>query len=158
MVENHSGVLSKVAGLFSRRGYNIDSLSVGETENNKVSRMTIVVTCDDYILEQIQKQLYKLIYVIKVKELKPEKSVYRELILVKVKADSNERAHINEIIDIFRAKVIDISVGTLTIELTGDEGKILAFIDILKPYEIVELVRTGFTGLQRGDVKIYNAK
>lgn len=154
LVENYSGVLSKIAGLFSRRGYNIDSLSVGETENPKISRMTIVVTCDEYTLEQIQKQLYKLIYVIKIKELKSEKSVYRELMLVKVKADSNERAHINEIIDIFRAKVIDISVGTLTIELTGDEGKIAAFIDILKPYEIVELVRTGLTGLQRGDVKI----
>lgn len=154
MVENYSGVLSKVAGLFSRRGYNIDSLSVGETENPKISRMTIVVNCDDYILEQIQKQLYKLIYVIKVEELNPEKSIYRELVLVKVYADSSQRSSINEIVDIFRAKVIDVSVETLTIELTGDEDKISAFMSLINPYGIVELVRTGLTGLQRGDMKI----
>ncbi|WZL72950.1 acetolactate synthase small subunit [Clostridiaceae bacterium 35-E11] len=154
LVENHSGVLSKIAGLFSRRGYNIDSLSVGETENPKVSRMTITVSGDDYILEQIQKQLHKLIDVIKVVQLKPEKSVYRELIFIKIKATTQQRAGIIETVNIFRGKIIDVSSETLTIELTGDAGKLSAFTELIKPYGIVELVRTGFTGLQRGSVQI----
>ncbi|MCT4565693.1 MAG: acetolactate synthase small subunit [Maledivibacter sp.] len=149
LVENHSGVLSRIAGLFSRRGYNIDSLSVGVTENPNLSRMTITVTGDDYILEQIKKQLNKLIDVIKVIELKPDKSVYRDLVLIKVKADAKDRASINETVNIFRANIIDVSAETLTIELTGDAGKISAFVEVMKPYGIMELVRTGFTGIQR---------
>ncbi len=151
LVENHSGVLSKVAGLFTRRGYNIDSLSVGETENPKISRMTIVVTSDEYTLEQIKKQLNKLVDIIKVTELKPEKSVYRELILIKVKANAHQRPSIHETVNIFRAKIIDVSTETLTIELTGDAEKLSAFTEVIAPYGIVELVRTGFTGLQRGN-------
>nr|WP_248484766.1 acetolactate synthase small subunit [Tepidibacter aestuarii] len=152
LVENHSGVLSKIAGLFTRRGYNIDSLSVGETENPKISRMTIVVNSDDYTLEQIKKQLNKLIDVIKVIQLEPEKSICRELVFIKITAKSNQRASIHETVNIFRAKVIDISTETMTIELTGDFEKISAFIEIIKPYGIIELVRTGFTGLQRGNI------
>ncbi|WP_432406634.1 acetolactate synthase small subunit [Wukongibacter sp. M2B1] len=154
LVENHSGVLSRIAGLFSRRGYNIDSLSVGITENPNISRMTISVTGDNYILEQMIKQLNKLIDVIKVVELKPEKSVHRDLILIKVKANSKDRTAINETVNIFRANIVDISPETLTVELTGDAGKISAFIDVIKPFGIVELVRTGFTGIQRGGSQI----
>ncbi len=154
LVENNSGVLSRIAGLFSRRGYNIDSLSVGVTENPDISRMTITVTGDDYILEQIKKQLNKLINVIKVVELKPEKSVYRELILVKVKAHAEDRTVIKETVNIFRANIVDISPKTLTVEMTGDAGKISAFVDVIKPFGIIELVRTGFTGMQRGGIKI----
>ncbi|WP_330390376.1 acetolactate synthase small subunit [Paramaledivibacter caminithermalis] len=154
LVENHSGVLSRIAGLFSRRGYNIDSLSVGVTENPEISRMTITVTGDDYILEQIKKQLNKLINVIKVVELKPEKSVYRDLVLIKVRADSKDRSAIHETVNIFRANIIDVSTDTLTIELTGDAGKISAFVDVMKPYGIIELVRTGFAGMQRGSMQI----
>lgn len=154
LVENHSGVLSRIAGLFSRRGYNIDSLSVGITENPKISRMTISVTGDNYILEQMIKQLNKLIDVIKVVELKPEKSVHRDLVLIKVKAASQDRTAINETVNIFRANIVDISSETLTVELTGDAGKISAFIDVIRPFGIVELVRTGFTGIQRGGFQI----
>lgn len=154
LVQNHSGVLSRIAGLFSRRGYNIDSLTVGITENPGISRMTIAVTGDDYILEQMTKQLNKVIDVIKVVELKPEKSVHRDLVLIKVKANSNERTAINETVNIFRANIVDISSETLTVELTGDAGKISAFIDVIKPFGILELVRTGFTGIQRGICQI----
>ncbi|MCT4606313.1 MAG: acetolactate synthase small subunit [Marinisporobacter sp.] len=154
LVENHSGVLSRIAGLFSRRGYNIDSLSVGETENPNISRMTITVSGDDYMLEQMKKQLNKLINVIKVVELKPEKSVYRELILLKVKADLKNRAAIIETINIFRGNIIDVSNETLTVELTGDFGKIAGFTELMAPFGILELVRTGFTGLQRGNTFI----
>lgn len=153
-MENHFGVLSRVAGLFSRRGYNIHSLSVGVTENPNISRMTITVIGDDYILEQIKKQLNKLINVIKVIELKPEKSVCRDLVLIKIKASANDRATINETVNIFRANIIDISSDTLTVELTGDAGKISAFVDIMRPYGIIELVRTGFAGIQRSGSQI----
>ncbi len=156
LVENHSGVLSRVAGLFSRRGYNIDSLTVGETEDTTVSRMTIVVRGDDYTLEQIKKQLHKLVDVIRVVTLDPEASVYRELVLVKVNADADSRAAISEIADIFRAKIIDVSAGTMTVEITGDESKVKAFIDLVKPYGIRELARTGITALQRGEREIKN--
>ncbi len=154
LVQNHFGVLSRIAGLFSRRGYNIDSLTVGVTENPSISRMTIAVTGDDYILEQMTKQLNKLIDVIKVVELKPEKSVHRDLVLIKVKANSKERTAINETVNIFRANIVDISSETLIVELTGDSGKISAFIDVIKPFGILELVRTGFTGIQRGSSQI----
>jgi len=150
LVENQAGVLSRVSGLFSRRGYNIDSLSVGVTEDPAISRMTIVVRGDSYILEQIKKQLNKLIDVIKVIELDKDRSVFRELMLIKVNARENNRASIIEIVDIFRASVVDVSNETLTVELTGDEDKIEAFINLMKPYGIREIVRTGLTALERG--------
>ena len=134
LVENQSGVLSRVSGLFSRRGYNIDSLSVGETEDPKVSRMTIVVSGDDYILEQIKKQLNKLIDVIKIVELDAEKSVFRELAMIKVNTTMETRASIIEIVSIFRANIVDVSNETLTVEMTGDESKIEAFINLMNNY------------------------
>lgn len=156
LVENQSGVLSRVSGLFSRRGYNIDSLSVGETEDPKVSRMTIVVRGDDHILEQIIKQLNKLIDVIRVVELDPEQSVFRELALIKVNTNMTTRASVIEIVDIFRANIVDVSADTLTVEMTGDEAKIEAFIALMDSYGIAEIVRTGLTALQRGNKVIKN--
>lgn len=150
LVENTSGVLSRVAGLFSRRGYNIDSLSVGETENPSYSRMTVVVSGDDQILEQIEKQLNKLEDVKEIKELVVGQSVCRELILVKVAADPKERQSIIAIADIFRAKIVDVASDSLMIELTGNQEKIDAFIHLLGGFAIKELVRTGITGLTRG--------
>jgi acetolactate synthase I/III small subunit len=150
LVENHSGVLSKISGLFSRRGYNIDSLTVGITEDPNISRMTIVVTGDEYILEQISKQLNKLIDVIKVVELNANKSVYRELALVKVNATINTRSSIKETVNIFRGNIIDLDNNSMTVEITGDEEKISAFIELMKPYGIKETVRTGLTALERG--------
>ncbi|MFP4697416.1 MAG: acetolactate synthase small subunit [Eubacteriales bacterium] len=157
LVENHSGVLSRVAGLFSRRGYNIDSLSVGVTTNPDVSRMTIVARGDDQILEQIKKQLNKLVDVIKIIELPNDKSVYRELALIKVESTAQTRPSIIEIADIFRAKIIDVATEALTIEITGDQNKLSAFIDLLNPFGIKEIVRTGLTGIKRGneDIKKY---
>lgn len=154
LVKNSSGVLSRVSGLFSRRGYNIDSLTVGRTEDERVSRMTIAIVGDNDTLEQVKKQLDKLEDVIKVIDLKSSNSVYRELVLIKVKADAEKRAAINEIVTIFRSKIIDVSVDTLTIELTGDESKITALIKLMDEYGIEELVRTGVTALERGDKTI----
>ncbi|NLM75539.1 MAG: acetolactate synthase small subunit [Clostridiaceae bacterium] len=156
LVENQSGVLSRVSGLFSRRGYNIDSLSVGETEDPKISRMTIVVRGDDQILEQIKKQLNKLIDVIKIVELDPDQSVFRELALIKVKTDMNTRASVIEIVSIFRANIVDVSNTSLTVEMTGDETKIEAFIKLMKPYGIAEIVRTGLAAIERGSRVINN--
>ena len=156
LVKNSSGVLSRVSGLFSRRGYNIDSLTVGRTEDEKISRMTIAIVGDNDTLEQVKKQLDKLEDVIKVIDLKSGNSVYRELVLIKVKADAEKRAAINEIVTIFRSKIIDVSVDTLTIELTGDESKITALIKLVEEYGIQELVRTGVTALERGDKNIRN--
>lgn len=158
LVENQSGVLSRVAGLFSRRGYNIDSLTVGETEDPNTSRMTIVARGDEQILEQIKKQLNKLIDVIKIIELKPDQAVFRELTLVKVKATPETRASIIEITDIFRAKIVDVANESLTAEITGDQNKVNAFIDLLKPYGIREIVRTGLTALERGNKEIREHK
>ncbi|SDK74390.1 acetolactate synthase small subunit [Natronincola ferrireducens] len=149
LVENQPGVLSRVAGLFSRRCYNIDSLTVGETENDKLSRMTIVLKGDVQSLDQIKKQLNKLIDVVQIVELKPHEAVYRELALVKVKADEATRASILEVVDIFRGKVIDIANEHLTVEMTGDHDKVLAFIDMMKSYGVKEIVRTGLTALGR---------
>ena len=154
LVRNSSGVLSRVSGLFSRRGYNIDSLTVGRTEDIKISRMTITLKGDYDVLEQVKKQLDKLEDVIKVIEIKSDQSVIRELVLIKVKADAEKRAAINEIVKIFRCKIIDVSVDTLTIELTGDENKINALIKLMEEYGIEELVRTGVTALERGDKTI----
>ena len=151
LVQNSSGVLSRIAGLFSRRGYNIDSLTVGATDNEEVSRMAITITGDNDVLEQVTKQLDKLEEVIRVINLKADNSVYRELVLIKVKAGADKRADINEIVKIFRCKIIDLSTETLTIELTGDESKISALIKLMEEYGIEELVRTGVTALERGD-------
>lgn len=150
MVENKPGVLARVAGLFSRRGFNIDSLAVGVTEKPEISRMTVVVDVEDHSLEQVYKQLNKLINVIKVVDLPDENSVQREMVLVKVKADPRTRAEIIEIVDIFRGKVVDVGKGTISIEVTGPASKLRAFEDLLRPYGLVELVRTGTIALPRG--------
>ena len=149
LVDNTSGVLSRVSGMFSRRGYNIDSLSVGVTENPKYSRMTVAVSGDDRILSQIKNQLVKLEDVVEVVELEDGSSVCRELVLIKVKADQNQRQAIIAITDVFRAKIVDVSPDTLMIEITGNNTKIDAFIGLLDGFEIKELVRTGLTGLTR---------
>ncbi|TCT16328.1 acetolactate synthase small subunit [Natranaerovirga pectinivora] len=158
LVANHSGVLSRVAGLFSRRGYNIDSLSVGVTSDPEVSRMTIVARGDDQILEQIVKQLNKLVDVKKIVELPSDDAVYRELALIKVKATADTRSSIIGITDIFRAKIIDVATEALTIEITGDQSKLDALVELLQPYEIKEIVRTGLAGLKRGNENIQHYK
>lgn len=150
LVDNTAGVLSRVAGLFSRRGYNIESLTVGVTADERYSRMTVVSYGDEVILEQIEKQLRKLEDVRDIKELRAGHSVYRELILVKVKADSSQRQAINAIAQIFRATIVDVGKDSLTVMLTGDQSKLDALINLLEDYEILELARTGLTGLSRG--------
>ena len=151
LVENNSGVLSRISGLFARRCYNIDSLTVGKTENQEISRMTITVIGDEHILEQIKKQLNKLIEVIKIVELTPGDSVSRELVFVKVKADNNTRSNIIQISNIFRAQIVDVAHSSLILQITGDEEKVKAFIDMVEPFGILEFIRSGATGLQRGD-------
>ena len=150
LVDNTAGVLSRVAGLFSRRGYNIDSLTVGVTADPKFSRMTVVCSGDELILEQITKQLEKLVDVRDIKVLAPGNSVNRELILVKIKAGVAERQNVISIADVFRAKIVDIGKDSMIVELTGDKSKLEAFISLLEGYEILELARTGLTGLSRG--------
>lgn len=153
LVENTSGVLSRISGLFSRRGYNIDSLTVGETENPMYSRMTVVAKGDDEILEQIRKQLEKQVDVIEIKELKSHStSVCRELILLKVEAKQEERDQLVSIVNIFRAKVIDVSEDSMIIELTGNQAKVDAFLRLIKGFNLIEMARTGITGLSRGCV------
>lgn len=157
LVENTAGVLSRISGLFSRRGYNIDSLSVGETENPKYSRMTVAVSGEDGILEQIRKQLAKLEDVVDITELTNGGSVCRELVLVKVQADRKERQAVISVADIFRAKIVDVAPESLMVELTGNQAKIDAFIKLLEGFTIKEFVRTGITGLVRGagDIEDY---
>ncbi|MCI5883055.1 MAG: acetolactate synthase small subunit [Clostridiales bacterium] len=150
LIDNTPGALSRVVGLFSRRGYNIDSLTVGETEKAEVSRMTVAVTGDGIVLDQIEKQIHKLENVIDVEKLSGEASVCRELILVKVAASREERPSINAIVEIFRAKIVDVAADSMMIELTGNQAKLNAFTKLLDGYEIKELVRTGITGLTRG--------
>ena len=150
LVDNTSGVVSRIAGLFSRRGYNIESITAGVTADPRYTRITIVTSGDDEILDQIEKQVAKLVDVRDVKELKPEESVYRELALIKVRATAKERLGVIAIADIFRAEVKDTSSESLMIELTGNSNKIDAFIDLLGGYEILELARTGIVGLGRG--------
>jgi len=149
LVENHSGVLSKVSGLFSRRGYNIDSLTVGITDDPNLSRMTIMITGDDQMLEQINKQLNKLVDVIKIQELSP-KAVCRELALVKVNANASNLSLIKEAVNVFRGSIVDMDSKSLMVEITGFEDKVTAFIDYVRPFGIKEIVRTGLTGLERG--------
>lgn len=150
LVENNPGVLARVAGLFSRRGFNIDSLAVGRTDNPEISRMTIVVEGDDRILEQVTKQLYKLIDVIKISDITKEEYVDRELVLIKVSCEPSRRGEVMQIADVFRARVVDLGRHTITLECTGDEGKINAFEECLRPYGIKELVRTGKIAMLRG--------
>ncbi len=150
LVENEFGVLARVAGLFSGRGFNIESLSVAETLDPTVSTMTIVTRGDDQVLEQITKQLNKLVCVIKVMDLKEKDYVEREMVLVKVAAKAETRAEILRINDIFRGKVVDVSPKSYTIEVTGDEDKIMAFLELIKPIGIKEMARTGHVALVRG--------
>ncbi len=151
LVDNTSGVLSRISGLFSRRGYNIESITAGVTaEGSGYTRITIVTSGDDEILEQIEKQLAKLVDIRDIKELKPDESVYRELVLIKVKAPAEKRQSISAIVDIFRAKIIDVAPECMIIELTGNQSKIDAFIGLLDDYEILEIARTGIAGLGRG--------
>ncbi len=150
LVNNTSGVLSRISGLFARRGYNVESITAGVTSAPRITRITIVASGDDEILEQIEKQVSKLEDVRNIKELKPEKSVYRELIMVKVRATAEQRQGVISVADIFRAKIIDIAPESLMIELTGNQQKIDAFIGLLEGYEILELARTGIAGLGRG--------
>lgn len=150
LVENTFGVLSRVAGLFSRRGYNIDSLTVGATEHSDYARMTVVATGDEQILDQIRKQLAKLEDVKDIRELVPTQSVCRELILVKVAVTPAQRQSVISIADIFRAKIVDVAPDSLMVELTGNEAKLAAFVQLLGDYTIKEIARTGITGLSRG--------
>lgn len=150
LVDNASGVLSRIAGMFSRRGYNIDSLTVGVTADPKYSRMTVVVNGDALIIDQIEKQLRKQEDVIEIKVLERGKSVCRELILLKIRAKAQDRQDIATISDIFRANIVDVGEDSMVMELTGSQDKLDAFINLLADYEILELARTGLTGLSRG--------
>ena len=150
LVENKPGVLVRIAGLFSRRGFNIDSLAVGPTEHPEISRMTIVVDCADHPLEQVTKQLNKLINVLKIVELEPAASVQRELLLIKVRADLESRSRVLETVTLFRAKVVDVAQDAVTVEATGNRDKLDALIRVLEPFGIKELVQSGMVALGRG--------
>jgi acetolactate synthase-1/3 small subunit len=154
LVENKPGVLARIAGLFSRRGYNIDSLAVGPTEHPEISRMTVVVDLEDSPLEQVTKQLNKLIEVLKVVELDAPASVQRELLLVKVRADLANRSHVLETVQLFRAKVVDVSPDAVVIEATGNSDKLEALLKVLEPFGIKELVQSGMVAVGRGQRSI----
>ena len=146
LVENNPGVLNRVAGLFSRRGYNIESISVGQTNIKGMSRMTVVSTGD----EQIEKQLGKLVEVVEIEKLEPYDSVYRELVLIKVDANADQRTNINSIVDIFRAHIIDVSPTSLIIEVTGNTRKVNQLLTMLNGFNVTEIARTGLVGMHRG--------
>ncbi|MDP9822518.1 acetolactate synthase small subunit [Nocardioides massiliensis] len=150
LVEDKPGVLARIAGLFSRRGFNIESLAVGQTEQPDISRMTIVVNVHDSPLEQVTKQLNKLVEVIKIVELEDSAAVVRELLLVKVKADADSRGQVLEIVQLFKAKVVDVATDAITIQITGNQGKIEDFLRILEPFGIRELVQSGMVAIGRG--------
>ncbi len=150
LVENKPGVLVRIAGLFARRGFNIDALAVGPTEQAEVSRMTIVVNCAEHPLEQVTKQLNKLINVLKIVELDQGASVQRELMLIKVRADTESRSHVLETIELFRARVVDVAPDAVTVEATGDREKLDALVRVLEPFGIKELVQSGVVGIGRG--------
>ena len=154
LVDNTSGVLSRISGLFSRRGYNIDSITAGVTADPKYTRITIVASGDDDILDQIEKQVRKLVDVREINELPPEESVYRELALIKVRVDDVKRESVIAITNIFRGNIVDVALDSLIIEITGNQGKIDAFLKLLSGYEILELARTGIAGLSRGTDKV----
>ena len=151
LVKNHSGVLRRVSSLFARRGYNIESLTVGVTENPKLSRMTVVVSGDEYTVDQITKQVSKLVEILNVEILDPETSVFRELVLVKVRTTRETRAEILEISNIFRSRVVDVAEHSLVLEATGDANKVNALIRMLEPFTVLEIVRTGFAAVRRGE-------
>jgi acetolactate synthase-1/3 small subunit len=150
LVENKPGVLARIAGLFSRRSFNIDSLAVGPTEHPDISRMTVVVDVDEAPLEQVTKQLNKLVEVLKVVELDQAASVQRQILLIKVRSDAAARSHIIETVDLFRGKIIDVGPDTLTIEATGKSEKLDALLTLLEPYGIRELVQSGVVAIGRG--------
>ncbi len=150
LVDNNPGVLSRISGLFSRRGYSIDSITAGVTADPRFTRITIVSSGDELILSQIEKQVRKLEDIIEIKVLEPSDSVYRELIMVKVRANKSERSEIISVADIFRAKIVDVEKDSLMVELTGTQSKLDAFLNLLGGYDILELARTGITGLNRG--------
>lgn len=150
LVNNNSGVLTRMAGLFARRGYNITSLTVGETQDKKISRMTIELFGDEYILDQIKKQLQKQVDVITVQDLSTDSAVFRELIMMRVNADDKHRASVIEIANIFRAKVVDVASESVILEMTGNQEKVSAFLKLMEKYGIKELARTGITALPRG--------
>jgi acetolactate synthase I/III small subunit len=154
LVDNTSGVLSRISGLFSRRGYNIESITAGVTADPRFTRITIVTSGDEDVLIQIEKQVSKLIDVRDVKVLKPEDSVYRELVLIKVRCNAVERQSVISITDVFRAKIIDVGKESLIIEITGNQDKIAAFIGLLDGFEILEIARTGIAGLGRGTANV----
>lgn len=150
IVDNTSGVLSRISGLFSRRGYNIESITAGVTADPRFTRITIVASGDDEILDQIEKQVGKLVDVRDIRELEPDSSVFRELALIKVRADAKEREGIIAVANVFRAKIVDVGAESLVIEVTGSQSKLEAFLNLLSGYEILELARTGIAGLTRG--------
>ncbi len=156
LVDNNPGVLSRISGLFSRRGYNVDSITAGVTADPRFTRITIVASGDELILSQIEKQVRKLEDVREIKVLAPDASVYRELIMVKLSANAQQRADIVSVADIFRAKIVDVEKDSLMIELTGTQSKLDAFLNLLDAYEILELARTGLTGLSRGSEGVVN--
>ena len=158
LVNNNTGLLSRVAGLFSRRGYNIDSITSGTTMNKSLTRITVVATGDVQILSQIEKQLAKLEDVVDIKILKDGESVCRELIMLKVKADAAQRAEIVAVADIFRAKKVDVETESLMLEMTGNLSKVEAFLKLMSAYEILELARTGITGLSRGADGVFDTE
>ena len=154
LVEDKPGVLARIAGLFSRRGFNIDSLAVGRTEHPGISRMTIVVSVEGLPLEQVTKQLNKLVEVVKIVELEPSDAVERQLLMVKVKADASSRSHVLDAVQLFRAKVVDVAPDAVTIQLTGNNGKVNDFLAVLEPLGIRELVQSGVLGIGRGSRSI----
>lgn len=151
LVRNESGVLTRISGLFGRRGFNIDSLSVGETVNSEISRITIITSGDEYVQNQILKQLEKLHDILYIEIMNKSNTVIRELLLIKVKVPQGKRSEILEAISIFRAKVVDMTPKALTVEITGEESKCEAFLEYLKPFGIAEMTRTGLTAIERGE-------
>ena len=158
LVDNTSGTLSRISGLFSRRGYNIDSLTVGVTEDPNLSRMTVCVHTDDETVVQIKNQVRKLYDVLKVEELSPSDAVIREIVMIKIKASSDDRAEVIGICDIFRANIVDVAQESLVAQIAGDEAKLDAFVSMLEPFGIKEIVRTGLTALKRGPEELKNIK
>ena len=154
LVDNNPGVLSRISGLFSRRGYNIESISAGVTADPRYTRITIVAAGDDVILDQIEKQVSKLVDVRDIHELTPSDSVYRELAMVKVKAAAEQRQSILATANVFRGNIVDVSIDSVIVEITGNQSKIDAFLKLLEGYEILELARTGIAGLGRGTDKV----
>ncbi|MDO4583395.1 MAG: acetolactate synthase small subunit [Planctomycetia bacterium] len=150
LVQNVPGVLSHIAGMLASRGYNIESLAVGETDNPELSRMTIVVVGDDHVLEQVRKQLEKIVTVVRVMDISAEDYVERDLALVRVKADKKARIEVRELADIFRAKIVDVGMDSVMLEISGKEKKIEAFIELMRPFGILEMARSGRIAMTRG--------